>query len=67
MVFLHGTLSVEIYMNAPNGLDIEGNKCLCLKRTIRRLVQSAREFDKKLIGEHKDLRDFWKIKQIVVC
>ena len=57
MVFLHGngTLSVEIYMNAPNGLHIEGNKCLCLRRTIHGLVQSAREFYKKLLCEHKDL------------
>jgi hypothetical protein len=23
--FLYGTLSKEIYMNAPNGMDIEGN------------------------------------------
>jgi Reverse transcriptase (RNA-dependent DNA polymerase) len=53
--FLHGSLSEEIYMNAPNGMDIEGNKCLRLKKTIYGLVQSAREFYKKLICELKNL------------
>jgi Reverse transcriptase (RNA-dependent DNA polymerase) len=38
--FLHGTLSEQIYMNAPNGMDIEGNKCLRLKKTIYGLVGS---------------------------
>jgi Reverse transcriptase (RNA-dependent DNA polymerase) len=49
--FLHGSLSEEIYMNALNGMGIKGNKCLCLKKTIHGLVQSAREFCKKLICE----------------
>jgi Reverse transcriptase (RNA-dependent DNA polymerase) len=53
--FLHGILSKEIYMNAPNGMDIEGNKCLRLKKNIYGLVQSAREFYKKLICELKNL------------
>jgi Reverse transcriptase (RNA-dependent DNA polymerase) len=52
---LHGTLSEEIYMNAPNGMDIGGNKCLRLKKAIYGLVQSAREFYNKLICELKDL------------
>jgi hypothetical protein len=42
-------------MNAPNGKDIEGNKCLRLKKAIYGLVQSAREFFKKLLCEFKDL------------
>jgi hypothetical protein len=50
----HGTLSEEIYMNSPNGMDIEGNTCLSLRKTIYVLVQSAREFYKKLICELKD-------------
>jgi Reverse transcriptase (RNA-dependent DNA polymerase) len=53
--FLHGKLSEEIYMNAPDGMDIKDNKCLQLKKTIYGLVQSAREFYKRLICELKDL------------
>ena len=53
--FLHGELSEEIYMNSHNGMNIDCNKCLCLKKTIYGLVQSAREFYKKLICELKDL------------
>jgi Reverse transcriptase (RNA-dependent DNA polymerase) len=47
--FLHGNLQEEIYMNIPDGLDSNGNECLKLKKTIYGLVQSAREFYKKLI------------------
>ena len=47
--FLHGDLQEEIYMNIPDGLESNGNKCLRLKKTIYGLVQSAREFYKKLI------------------
>ena len=46
--FLHGNLKEEIYMNAPPGLNVDPTKCLKLKRTIYGLVQSAREFYKKL-------------------
>jgi Reverse transcriptase (RNA-dependent DNA polymerase) len=53
--FLHGKLNEEIYMNAPDGMDVKGNKCLQLKKTIYGLVQSAREFYKRLICELKDL------------
>jgi Reverse transcriptase (RNA-dependent DNA polymerase) len=36
-------------------VDVKGNKCLQLKRTIYGLVKSAREFYKRLICELKDL------------
>ena len=47
--FLHGNLQEEIYMNIPEGMTTNDNKCLMLKKTIYGLVQSAREFYKKLI------------------
>jgi Reverse transcriptase (RNA-dependent DNA polymerase) len=47
--FLHGELQEEIYMNVPEGLGTDPNYCLKLKKTIYSLVQSAREFYKKLI------------------
>jgi Reverse transcriptase (RNA-dependent DNA polymerase) len=53
--FLHGKLSEEMYMNAPDGMNVKDNKCLRLKKIIYGLVQSAREFYKWLICELKDL------------
>ena len=47
--FLHDDLQEEIYMNIPDGLESNGNEFLRLKKTIYGLVQSAREFYKKLI------------------
>jgi hypothetical protein len=44
-----GKLQEEIYMNVPEGLDTNFDHCLQLKKAIYRLVQSAREFHKKLI------------------
>jgi Reverse transcriptase (RNA-dependent DNA polymerase) len=46
---LHGELHEEIYMNVPEELDTNSNHCLQIKKTIYGLVQSAREFYKKLI------------------
>ena len=48
--FLHGELKEEIYMNIPEGMNIDSNNCLLLTKTIYGLVQSAREFYKKLIS-----------------
>jgi hypothetical protein len=42
-------LDEEIYMDAPKGLLVEGNKKLILSKTIYGLVQSARKFYEKLI------------------
>ena len=50
MTFLHGNIQEEIYMNIPEGMNIDSNNCLLLTKTIYGLVQSAREFYKKLIS-----------------
>jgi Reverse transcriptase (RNA-dependent DNA polymerase) len=47
--FLHGNLQEEIYMSIPDGLVSHSNECLRLKKTIYGLIQSAKEFYKKLI------------------
>jgi Reverse transcriptase (RNA-dependent DNA polymerase) len=49
MTFLHGELHEEIYMNVPEELYTNSNHCLQLKKTSYGLVQSARDFYKKLI------------------
>lgn len=64
--FLHGKLSEEIYMNAPDGMNVKDNKCLQLKKTIYGLVQSAREFYKRLICELKDLGFTEKIRPMFI-
>jgi Reverse transcriptase (RNA-dependent DNA polymerase) len=51
--FLHGDLQEEIYMNIP--MNSNPNDCLFLTKTIYGLVQSAREFYKKLITVLKSL------------
>ncbi|MHA7927767.1 MAG: Ty1/Copia family ribonuclease HI, partial [Marinobacter sp.] len=48
--FLHGDLEEEIFMDCPKGMNKGRNKCLKLKKTIYGLVQSARQWFKKLIG-----------------
>jgi hypothetical protein len=48
-VFLHGNLKETIFMEIPKGMKTNENKCLILKKTIYGLVQSAREFYKKLV------------------
>jgi hypothetical protein len=47
--FLHGDLEEEIYMDCPDGLAHENDECLLLLQTIYGLVQSARQFFKKLV------------------
>jgi hypothetical protein len=53
--FLHGELREEIYMNVSEGLDTDSNNVLKLSKTIYGLVQSAREFYKKLISVLKSI------------
>jgi Reverse transcriptase (RNA-dependent DNA polymerase) len=48
--FLHGELQEEIYMDVPDGLNAGFDNVLRLSKTIYGLVQSAREFYKKLIS-----------------
>ena len=45
--FLMGDLDEEIYMDCPEGMDHEDDKCLILDKTIYGLVQSARQYFKK--------------------
>jgi hypothetical protein len=47
--FLHGDLEHEIYMDIPKGLNAKGDECCLLQKTIYGLVQSARQFYKKLV------------------
>jgi hypothetical protein len=47
--FLHGSLKETIYMEIPKGMEANENECLILKKTIYGLVQSTREFYKKLV------------------
>jgi hypothetical protein len=51
--FLHGELQEEIYMNIPEGMSYDSKDCLLLTKTIYGLVQSAREFYKKLMATLK--------------
>jgi hypothetical protein len=47
--FLDGNLKETIYMEISKGMKANENECLILKKTIYGLVQSAREFYKKLV------------------
>ena len=53
--FLHGDIDVEIYMNCPEGLEHTPDECVILNHTIYGLVQSARQFFKKLVKCLTDL------------
>jgi hypothetical protein len=53
--FLHRDLEQEIYMDCPEGLKSEPDECVILLKTIYGLLQSARQFFKKLIKTLKDL------------
>ena len=53
--FLHGNLKEKIYMNIPEGMESNKNECLLLNKTIYGLVQSAREFYRRLIEVFKSV------------
>ena len=53
--FLHGDLDEEIYMEAPEGIGAKEDKVVILEQTIYGLVQSVRQFWKKLTGILKAL------------
>jgi hypothetical protein len=46
--FIHGELQEEICMKIPGGMSDDSKYCLLLTETIYGLVQSAREFNKKI-------------------
>jgi hypothetical protein len=48
--FLHGELQEEIYINTPEGMSYDSKHYLLLTLTIYWLVQSTREFHKKLMS-----------------
>jgi hypothetical protein len=52
---LHGELQEEIYMNITEGMSYDSKHCLLLIKTIYGLVQSAREFYKKLMATLKSI------------
>lgn len=45
--FLYGELAEEIYMEAPQGIDIEENKVCKLNKSLYGLKQSSRCWNKK--------------------
>jgi hypothetical protein len=49
IAFLHGNLKATIYMEIPKGMEVNESECLIIKKTIYGLVQSSREFYKKLV------------------
>jgi hypothetical protein len=53
--FLHGELQEEIFMNISEGMSYNSKHCLLLTKTIYGLVQSAREFYKKVMSTLKSI------------
>ena len=53
--FLHGDLEEEIYMDAPEGIRATEDEVVKLEQTIYGLVQSARQFWKKLTNVLKSI------------
>ena len=53
--FLHGELKEEIYMNAPQGLEVNYGDCVKLDKALYGLVQAARQFYLKFAKELKKI------------
>jgi len=53
--FLHGDLEEEIYMNLPDGMEGESNKCLLLLKALYGLVQGAQQWWKNFVGILKNI------------
>ena len=53
--FLHGNLDEEIYLEAPEGIGAKEDAVVILEQTIYGLIQSARQFWKKLTGMLKSI------------
>ena len=53
--FLPSNLDKEIYMEAPKGIGAKEDEVVILEQTIYGLVQSARQFWKKLTGVLKSI------------
>ena len=59
-VFLNGDLEHEIYMKIPEGYDeviskdVDKEDCLILEKAIYGLVQSARQFWKKIVDKMQE-------------
>jgi hypothetical protein len=53
--FLHGDLDEEIFMDCPQGFEHKETDCLLLKKSLYGLVQSARQFFKKLVAILKSI------------
>jgi hypothetical protein len=52
--FLYGELKEDIYMKCPDGLIIEKDECVKLKKTLYGLVQSARQWWTRLVSDLKN-------------
>jgi hypothetical protein len=46
--FLHGNFKETMYMEVPKGMEANKNRYFILNKTFSGLVQSSREFYKKL-------------------
>lgn len=53
--FLYGQLEEEIYMESPEGLEIEPDECVKLEKAIYGLVQAARQYYRFFATTLKDL------------
>ena len=55
IAILNGDLEEEIYMECPEGMEHDDDECVQLLQTIYGLVQSARQWWKKLVSILKSI------------